>query len=343
MSAPALRSSTRGALTDLWRVRTDEFVTALAWAGDAVVAGTASGEVSVWNGASGKLRKSALAHPGGVLALAVSPNARLAATGGQDGRGRIWRLEPVEPLVELRAGGAWVEHMAWSPDGRYLAASSGRRCGVWTHDGTLVVETGDHASTVSGVAWTPHGRELVTACYGAVCFWGPETGSRIRSLEHQGSFVSLAVSPDGSVVAGGGQDATVHFWRLATGDDSQMWGYHTKPKVLAWDASSRYLATSGGPSVTVWDFSGKGPEGSTPLALEAHAGFVTALAFLRKRTALISGGDDGGVILWSLDGKPGLRGFAALEAPISAVAVRGDDGLIAAGDAEGFVAVWARK
>ena len=51
-----------------------------------------------------------------------------------------------------------------------------------------------------------------------------------------------------------------------------MWGYQTKIRELAWDFSSRYLATGGSPVVCIWDCQAgpKGPEGSKPQMLEGH-------------------------------------------------------------------------
>jgi hypothetical protein len=56
-----------------------------------------------------------------------------------------------------------------------------------------------------------------------------------------------------------------------------MSGYPTKIRELSWHANSRSLATAGGPSVVVWDFSGKGPAGSKPISLDHHKKFLTQL------------------------------------------------------------------
>ncbi len=106
----------------------------------------------------------------------------------------------------------------------------------------------------------------------------------------KGSILTLAWSPDGRYLVHGDQDATVHFWVLASGKDYQMWGYPTKVRELAWDHTSRYLATGGGPVVVVWDYAGKGPQSSKPLMLEAHEDFLSALAFQHTGPLLASGG-----------------------------------------------------
>lgn len=67
---------------------------------------------------------------------------------------------------------------------------------------------------------------------------------------------------------------------------------------LAWDASSRYLATGGSDSVVVWDCSGKGPEGCKPATLQSHEDLISCLAFQPVGDILASGGRDGNLMLW---------------------------------------------
>jgi hypothetical protein len=67
---------------------------------------------------------------------------------------------------------------------------------------------------------------------------------------------------------------------------------------LAWDHTSRYLATGSGPVVVVWDYAGKGPQSSKPLMLEAHEDFLSGLAFQHTGPLLASGGIDGRVVVW---------------------------------------------
>jgi WD40 repeat protein len=96
----------------------------------------------------------------------------------------------------------------------------------------------------------------------------PDDASCARVFAWKGSLISVAWSPDGKVIACGSQDNSVHFWRLSTGNDSEMSGYPSKPRALSWDAKSSLLATSGGEEVCVWDFAGKGPEGLPPPAAQ---------------------------------------------------------------------------
>jgi hypothetical protein len=95
-------------------------------------------------------------------------------------------------------------------------------------------------------------------------------------------FASLRVfssSSDAVWIAAGCNDNTVRLWRRGTGQELQCGGYSSKITGLSWNSSSRYLATSGGNQVTIWDFSGKGPAGSTPICCIGLSAEVTSICF----------------------------------------------------------------
>jgi WD40 repeat protein len=122
-----------------------------------------------------------------------------------------------------------------------------------------------------------------------------------------------------------------------------MSGYQTKVRELAWDKDSRFLASGGGEIITVWDVSGKGPRGRTPMQLEGHAGKVTQLAFQYRGPLLASGGSDGTAFIWDLKGGKRHRRQLAPPAAISALAWCADDTALAIGAADGAVCVWERR
>ena len=125
------------------------------------------------------------------------------------------------------------------------------------------------------LAWRPGTNHLAVLAYGAATVYDPAGGIEpVKTLAWKGSPLAMAWSPDGTILAHGNQDATVHFWDYHRSLDLQMSGYMTKVRELAWDSTSRYLATGGGPVVCLWDCKAgpSGPEGTRPQMLEGHEG-----------------------------------------------------------------------
>ena len=334
----------RGVLRPGWSAEVGDYAIAGGWTvgGEVLVVGDAAGGVYVFDGKSGASAWARQgAHEGGVLAMAIHPSGTAFATAGQDGRVLVWGVAEGRVKRAIDVGSGWVENVAWSPDGQWLAASCSRRVRVYGADGAAVWRSDDHPSTVSAIAWSS-AEELATACYGRVTFFDASTGELRQKLEWMGSLVSMVLSPDRDIVACGSQDNSVHFWRRSTGKDSMISGYPGKPSALAFDDSGNLLATGGGDEVTVWSFQGRGPEGTQPGVLEHHVDTVTTLAFARRGMCLASGSRDGSVVVWSLgrDGQGDPMGAAPVADVVAALYWRPDGRALAALDAQGGVTVW---
>ena len=341
---PGLNVRPRGVLRRGWSAAVDDYAIAGGWTlrGEALVVADAAGGVYAFNGKSGKSAWAGhRAHDGGVLAMAIHPSGTTFATAGQDGRVLVWGVAEGRAKQAIDLGLGWVDNVAWSPDGKWLAASCSRQVRAYGADGGEAWRSDDHPSTVSAIAWSGAG-ELATACYSRVAFFDASTGKLRQKLEWKGSLVSMVLSPDGDIVACGSQDNSVHFWRRSTAQDSMMSGYPGKPSALAFDDAGTLLATGGGDRVTVWSFLGGGPEGTRPGFLDLHVQPVTTLAFARRALRLASGGRDGAVVVWSLqrNGEGGPIGAAVVPDVVAELYWRPDGRALAALDAQGGVTVW---
>jgi WD40 repeat protein len=319
-----------------------ECVTALAWSpdGSALAAATAKGEVSVI-GPDGRARHVLAAHEGGAFALSWSRTGTRLATSGADGKARIWDPASGAQVAVLDGGGAWVEHVAWSPKTDQLATAAGKHVKRWSAEGVLIETYSGHQSTVSGIEWLPQlGRIVASCCYGGVHLWEEGKTEPARSYAWKGSILTLRIKADQKLVAAGCQDSSIHCWAMKTGEDMEMTGYPMKVRELAWDPKGRFLASGGGPQPTIWDFSGKGPQGSKPRILEGHEGNLVEVAFRNRETILASAAEDGQVLIWNpLKPKRPLA-RAASGSPLVKACWRPQDDQIAIADSSGVVSVF---
>ncbi len=325
-----------------WSGTVPDHVIGLAWSPDGrfLAAAAVSGPVTVFD-AVGKPVHQLPGHGFGTAAVAWQPNGNLLATAGQDGKVRVW-----DGGAEVRAldgSAAWVERLAWHPAGQLLAAAAGKMARVWDAAGNLVFTSPAQAGTVTDVGWRPNSQQLAVLGYGAANVYDLAAGGAVKHIfAWKGSPLALAWSPDGSVLAHGNQDATVHFWYVASGKDLQMSGYPSKVRELAWDMSGRYLATGGGPMVCVWDCGGpKGPEGTQPAMLEGPEDTVTAVAWQRRGYLVAATARDGRVGLWQPANKkvPKVGEYRFKDAEATTLAWSPDDKALAVGAGDGTVAV----
>ena len=338
------KSKQENKLRPIWRGSIGDHVIGLSWSSDGkhLAAAAIGGPVHVFDSATGKTLHELPGHGFGTTAVAWQPNGSLLATAGQDGKARLWN-EGKEVAV-LHGGSAWVETLAWNADGSLLATGAGKKVRLWDATGKQITEFPPQPSTVYDLAWRPGTNHLAVAAYGGMTLWAVDSAKPLRSFEWKGSPLVARWSPDGKMLAHGNQDATVHFWYVDSGKDLQMYGYANKVKELAWDHSSRYLATGGGPVVCIWDCGGKGPEGSKPQMLEGHTenGNLTAVAFQHRGFLVASTGRDGKVLLWQpANKKAPLVGSDAFEGNEATVlAWSPDDRFLATGSGNGNVVVY---
>ena len=353
-----LKRRLRGSLTvqKIFTATLDESVVGLSWVqGGRLAALTAAGSVWLADGTAESLRRIG-GHAEGGLAIASEPTGLLLATGGQDGMIRLWDSKAGVQTAAIETGAVWIERLAWRPDGSGVAATLGRRVGVWNAMGLLVGRSDEQASTAADIAWHPDGSRLAVAVYGGVTYLAPDGTGPIERVECKGSSLLLAWQPQARYLAVGNQDATVLFVVVESGDTLQMWGFPTKVRSLAWSSDGRWLATGAGSGTVIWDASGAGPKGRTPLTLGGHDGFVTSVAWQPAGTVLASGGSDGQVCLFQPRRRVGRRGRSEdtdqpldglidaedsvfLAGEITALAWTSRGGLLAAADRRGTVAV----
>jgi len=335
---------TLATLTERASLALDAYIADLAWSPDSTSFAVAGGEgavVLVSHAQSAPKARVLGEHGMGVIAVAWRPGGSLFASSGQDSAVVLWDASTGNAAARIRPGTAWTEQIAFSPDGKFLATATGKVLALWDSVGQKVHSFEPLAGTIAAIAWDKPGRDLAAAATGAVTVHRIEPPQFVaRRYPWAAACLTAAFSPSGKVLASGMQDGTVHFWWLATGKDSQMRGYPSKVTLTEWSASSRYLAPASGAAVVVWDFGGKGPEGSAPLELTGHTDRITHLAFQPNGPWLISAGRDWRLTLWQ-PGKEKQAVDAHLTGgEITAVRWSPDGKRLAVGEAKGRVTIY---
>lgn len=310
--------------------------------GGRLASAAASGVVRVWNLASRQCERVLEGHRGRVPSLALSGDARLLLSGGEDQSLRLWNIADGSCLRRLvgRVEGVWG--VAWSPDGRRLASGhDDGRVRIWdSSTGACLQNLEGHRRWVQAVAWSPDGRWLASASADhTVQLWEASSGRPHRSLAgHKGWVVSVDFSPDSRLLASAGRDGGVCLWEVDSGrprgvlgaSSSWIWAvrFHPDGRLLA-------LGREDG-SVELWDVAAQ----KLHLELREHRLGVWCLAFSRDGRYLAAAGVEGSIVVWDLHaGRPRHR-LAAGGGWIGGLDFQPNGSLLASGSADGVLRLW---
>lgn len=154
-----------------------------------------------------------------VFAVAIAPDAMLAATGHREGQVKVWST-PDEKLVgpERKHAGA-VLIARFSPDGKWLVTGSAdHTVGVWdlqTAPGAAAgTRLGGHTDWVQALDISGDGAKLATGDWkGNVRFWSLPGGALLgEGAGHTGRVTSVHFAPDGAKCVTASGDGTARIW-----------------------------------------------------------------------------------------------------------------------------------
>jgi WD40 repeat protein len=331
-----------------WSFDAEDHVVGVGWSPDSALVAVLTGSGTLFileSRDGGVIHELTEAHAIGALTLDWSEAG--LATGGQDGKIRLWDAARGSVLETFDGADGdrciWVEEVRWSPDGTRLATRAGKVLRVWKPGaGERFLEYGEHSTTISALCWRPDSKGISVGLYGGAFFYRLSENKPHREIRWKGSILSLAWSPNARYLAAGTQEATVNFWKLPyrVGEELNMSGYSNKIKELAWDPASRFLATGGSEVVTVWDVSGKGPRGTRPKELHRHTKKVTLLAWQSQGGLLLSGSADGTSVLWNPEGSHEPLYENSLGGVVTCATWAFGDRSVVIGSASGQVEIW---
>jgi WD40 repeat protein len=153
-------------------------------------------QVKVFEVPSGKLLKSFEGHTQHVLDIAWKADGKLLASAGADKVIKVWDCDKGEALRSF-------------PSNKGVGAKKGGPGGS---------RQVSYTDEVARLAFVGTSAELVACSGDQVTVWNVETGDWTRQITGAAGYLAaVGVSPDGSVVAAGGDDGVV--W-LATGGDA---------------------------------------------------------------------------------------------------------------------------
>jgi WD40 repeat protein len=175
--------------------------------------------LSRWRDGQTRPRRVARAAP--PVSAAFSPDGRVAAIGGVDGRLRVVDLRTLETRFSTASG------VVAAPTGAVFSPDSSRLLDFQDKDAALLgVDSGQrqskltgHADAISSAAFSSDGTLVATASLdGTIRVWDAGVGSLLIELRgHEAPVTGVAFSPDDRFVVSTSHDGTVRLWNVSTG------------------------------------------------------------------------------------------------------------------------------
>ena len=278
-----------------------------------------------------------LAFPlSGANSVGVSPDRRLIAVGGGDGRAEVHDANTGALVRTLPALGVLVYDANFSPDGRRIVLAgidNGAR--IIDADNTVHVLT---AGTVNRASFSPTGAQIVTAGSDPNArIWDAQTGALVRTLAgHTARVMSASWSPDGTRIATTGWDQTVRIWDAATGAPLSMFlAPNTQFLDVTWSPDGTQLAAGGhSGELILWDV-----ETGARRLLLGHAGALSNVSWSPDGALIASSSTDLTLRIWDVDGGRLLATRTGFRGSVDACTWI-DNGRVATASEDSLIRVW---
>lgn len=309
--------------------------------GSLAIAAQRGGEIRGWS--LSRLQEEFTAQgQRAVLTILEMPGGILLSA-GTDGAIQAWRLPGGTWLRTVCEPGDSIEALIALPDGQSFV-SAGDLVRIWDLASGAELHAFDRTDwpEVQAAAISSDGRKLLGAVNNDFAVWDLTRREKLFQVAGRDTrrIHSVAADPrrNLALIGNGNGELVVH----SLDDGSEVYRFQAHQGALAdldLTPDGRLLLTaSWDQTVKLWDLTDLPPADRE--AGHRHGGGVHALTFVPGRPWALSGGDDGAVILWSLETYAPLRTLVGHTKWVRALASSTDGARAVSASWDGTVKIW---
>jgi WD40 repeat protein len=149
------------------------------------------------------------------------------ASGGLDSSIKLWDVSNMKEIAALEENPGWVLCLAFSADGKTLAAGTGDlfkldvpgKIIFWDMSKRKPRATREgHKDSVTSLAFRKQDQAWASASMDkTVKLWSDASGKELSTLKgHDGPVLSAVFSPDGNVLASASWDKSIKLWNVTS-------------------------------------------------------------------------------------------------------------------------------
>lgn len=223
--------------------------------------------IYIWEARTGLLSAKLTGHLERLVTIAYSPDGRRLASAAcdEDYAIRIWDTSTgsqIRAYEVVENGQQYSTHcVIYSPDGKSIAARS--EAGVIT---ILETETGISTMRLEGpsghgfVIYSPEGNQVASCGKTGVNVWDSQSGILLGTIaRHKAHVRCIAYSPDGMLLASGGDDWSIRLWdSTSLSEVAVLTGHPYDVYSIAFSSDGSHLLSSSlDATVLKWDINTK--------------------------------------------------------------------------------------
>nr|VFJ52061.1 MAG: WD40 repeat [Candidatus Kentron sp. FM]VFJ62996.1 MAG: WD40 repeat [Candidatus Kentron sp. FM]VFK14335.1 MAG: WD40 repeat [Candidatus Kentron sp. FM] len=315
--------------------------------GDLLYSTGDDGQILRWSMPDGERVGEPWQAPADVVALTLSPDGKILASGNWNAGITLWSTTDGEKITSLQGTTSDVSDgnaLAFTPHGRLLSGGFKGDVGIWELPGALA--TGSKPRASDGEAKASGSEPPATG--GKIHPGGPEpasTAGEAREIVldriHTDQVTAVAVDPKGEWLATGGGDKRIVLWRVTQGGAQPvrlLQGHANKVMGLRFVAdgksSGRLLSASHDNTMRLWDMD----SGAVLRIFQGHTAGLWSIALDEARGRIYTAANDGLLRRWPL-ATPHQWLWEMPGSPISA-AIHPSGRLVSVGFADGALRLY---
>lgn len=298
-------------------------------------------------------------HARQVLAVDITSDDKLIATGGNDDVVKLWELQTGK-LIASHFTDEAITSISFSPNGETLAYAdrSNRVVVIDCQTQQRLVQFAPFDQDIACVRFCPDGKTLVVASSGRDSFraldhrdysnvkpprihvLSLENQSVLQTLEgHSKEITALSIGADGQTLASGDMTGRLCFWRIVDGEytiEKNIKAHGLGTIGVAISGSGKQLATVGGDrTVKLWDVE----TWEHIRTFAGHEDVVTSVDFSPDGSQILSASFDESAIIWNVVG-PGQYSFRGHYRALNAAMFTSNGKNIVTTSDDGTVRIW---